>query len=93
MCKYEEFRVVVKPLNTCLACLAVPSLGCWMQTGRSHAGHTNYTTIILEFVYTADQAGLQAAAAAAAAPLLKLFIRSNQVLFAGGASSPLHKFL
>ena len=62
-----------------------------MQTGRSHAGHTNYTTIILEFVYTADQAGLQAAAAAA--PLLKLFIRSNQVLFAGGASSPLHKFL
>ena len=58
-----------------------------MQTGRSHAGHTNYTTIILEFVYTADQA------AAAAAPLLKLFIRSNQVLFAGGASSPLHKFL
>ena len=62
-----------------------------MQTGRSHAGHTNYTTIILEFVYTADQAGLQAAAAAA--PLLKLFIRSNQVLFAGGASSPVHKFL
>ena len=62
-----------------------------MQAGRSHAGHTNYTTIILEFVYTADQAGLQAAAAAA--PLLKLFIRSNQVLFAGGASSPLHKFL
>ena len=59
-----------------------------MQTGRSHAGHTNYTTIILEFVYTADQA-----AAAAAAPLLKLFIRSNQVLFAGGASSQLHKFL
>ena len=64
----------------------------WPWPGRSHAGHTNYTTIILEFVYTADQAGLQAAAAAAA-PLLKLFIRSNQVLFAGGASSPLHKFL
>ena len=59
----------------------------WPWPGRSHAGHTNYTTIILEFVYTADQAGLQAAAAAAAAPLLKLFIRSNQVLFAGGASS------
>ena len=56
MCEYEKFRVVVKPLTTCLACLAVPALGCWMQTGRSHAGHTNYTTIILEFVYTADQA-------------------------------------